>query len=553
MTPNFLIVHPDLVLAGRFNSLIPHDIEATVGFAASQEDGILALDDYTHLDLCLFCMEYPDGDGSLLVAAVKEKFPRTRLVVVTDLPSESWSRLDPSWLVLNLPLDTGLFNSLCRETLGSMRGAQLSNFVIQERFRSDRWGDWYDAYDTTLKREVDVGILHTWATLGEARHFREAASLRARAAHDHVQTVYFGGDHEGFSFVSHEKWEMPSLVKLAEEGTKIDARTAARILHTVTSVLTFWDENQYPHPPLEARQVTLSPHGVVKVENIIDPALPYKQLKTSDLVPIANAVQELLPSLEQIPRQLRGLLNKLRAPEQVIFETSLGDIVVVLDDTLAPRTVANFLAYVDRGAYDDTLFHHVISGFVVQGGRYTQEMTKIDTAPPIPNEASNGLLNLRGTLAMAHGKDPNSATSQFVFNLVDNASLNPSENRAGFAVFGKVVRGMEVMDKIAEVEVIFQEKYYLPVNPVVLFRIRRNPSISMAEVTAEAQALDMQLAAGQQGDAKSFERRGDTAWIRAMTSTDKALASMSHAILTLSGSLKKKSTTGLKKDDTGKK
>jgi peptidyl-prolyl cis-trans isomerase A (cyclophilin A) len=553
MTPNFLIVLPDLVLAGRLQSLIPHEIEATVGFAASQEDGILALNDYTHLDLCVFCLSYPDGDGLALIIAVKKKFPRARLVVVTDLPPEVCGLFDPSWVALNLPLDAGEFAYLCRETLSSMQGSQLGHFTIGSRFRSDCWGDWYKAYDTTLKREVDLGILHSWATPEESSQFREAASLRAQAAHDHVQTVYFGGDDEGRSFVSHEKWEMPTLPSLVGAGQKIDARTAARILHTVAAVLTFWDSHQYPHPPLETYQITLSPYGVVKVENIVDPTLPFRPMKTSDLIEVANAVYALLPSLEKVPRQLRGLLNKLRAPEQVIFETSLGDMTVLLDSTLAPITVANFLAYVDREAYDGTLFHHVISGFVAQGGRYMKDMTALAAARPIPNEASNGLLNRRGTLSMAHGKDADGATSQFIFNLVDNSSLDPNENRIGFAVFGKVIRGMEVLDRMAKVEVINQDKYYMPVNPVILFKVRRSDCITVAEVLAEAQALDLQLDVNSNGEVTPGKGRGpDSAWLRAMTSTDKALASMSKAILTLSGSLTKKSSAPLKKSDADK-
>jgi peptidyl-prolyl cis-trans isomerase A (cyclophilin A) len=276
-------------------------------------------------------------------------------------------------------------------------------------------------------------------------------------------------------------------------------------------------------------------------------------MKTADLVEVANAVHALLPSLEKVPRQLRELLNKLRAPEQVVFETSLGDITVLLDATLAPVTVANFLAYVDQGAYDDTLFHHVIAKFVVQGGRYRRDMTPMAAADPIPNEAANGLLNRRGTLSMAHGKDPDSATSQFIFNLVDNASLNPDENRVGFAVFGKIIKGIEVIDRMAKVEVINQDKYYMPVNPVVLFQVRRNDCIQVAQVTATAQALDLQLDVNPNAGATPGKGHGpDSAWLRAMTSTDKALASMSRAILTLSGSLTKKSSSSLKKSDADK-
>lgn len=545
MIPKLLIALPDLVFAGRLKSLVPEEMEADADFAGSLEDGLQFLHECDHLDLVVFGQNFPDGSGADLVAAVREKFPRARLAVMTDLPPEACAQLDPGWVVLNAPVDAGQFVALCREAMGSLHGRQLGHFVVDHRVRSDRWADWYRAYDITLKREVDLGVLHAWATEEESLRFRETASLRARAIHDHVQTVYFGGAQDGRDFVSHERWEMPGLPTLIEQGHRIDERVAARILHTVASVLMFWDANGYPHPPLALGDVTLSPYGVVKVKNIIDPAWPLRPMRVSDLVGVANAVYALLPSLEKIPRHLRELLNRIRASEQVVFETSLGNITVGLERAAAPVTVENFLSYVDRQAYDNTLVHHVIADFVVQGGRYTREMEKIPTDEPIPSEAANGLLNQRGTLAMAHGADPNSATSQFIFNVVNNKSLDRGPDRAGFAVFGKVVRGMEVVDDIARVEVLLQDHYYLPVNPVVLFKVRRTSSLTMEDVAAEAQAIDMQMNRGRGQSAMAGQ---DSSWLGAMASSNKTLASVSKVILTLSGSLKRK-TGGLDRKD----
>jgi peptidyl-prolyl cis-trans isomerase A (cyclophilin A) len=136
---------------------------------------------------------------------------------------------------------------------------------------------------------------------------------------------------------------------------------------------------------------------------------------------------------------------------RVLLSTSLGDIEVELDQKNAPLSAQNFLAYVDSGFYNGTIFHRVISGFMVQGGGFDGNMEQKQTRSPIPNEANNGLRNLRGTLAMARTSNPNSATSQFFINHKDNAFLDYSARDAGYAVFGKVVRGMEVVDKIAQV------------------------------------------------------------------------------------------------------
>ncbi len=140
------------------------------------------------------------------------------------------------------------------------------------------------------------------------------------------------------------------------------------------------------------------------------------------------------------------------AHPQVELKTSMGDIVIELFPDKAPKTVANFLQYVKDGFYDGTVFHRVIPGFLIQGGLYTRQLQPKRTRPPIPDEANNGLSNLRGTVAAARGPDPDSATAQFFINVVDNPRLDYVGNQSGmtwgYAVFGKVVKGMDVVDKI---------------------------------------------------------------------------------------------------------
>lgn len=134
---------------------------------------------------------------------------------------------------------------------------------------------------------------------------------------------------------------------------------------------------------------------------------------------------------------------------KVRLTTSMGDVVLELYPDKAPRTVENFLQYVKDKHYNGTVFHRVISNFMIQGGGFTADMQQKTTRAPIPLEASNGLKNDRGTVAMARTRDPNSATAQFFINVVDNASLNaPSPDGHGYAVFGKVVQGMDTVDKI---------------------------------------------------------------------------------------------------------
>ncbi len=133
----------------------------------------------------------------------------------------------------------------------------------------------------------------------------------------------------------------------------------------------------------------------------------------------------------------------------VLITTNKGNIKLELDAEKAPKTVANFLDYVAQGHYDNTIFHRVIGDFMIQGGGYNQKLQQKPTKPPIPLESNNGLLNVRGSVAMARTGDPNSATSQFFINVKDNTMLNaPSPDGHGYTVFGKVVSGTEVVDKI---------------------------------------------------------------------------------------------------------
>ena len=156
------------------------------------------------------------------------------------------------------------------------------------------------------------------------------------------------------------------------------------------------------------------------------------------------------------------------------FETSLGPITIELFDKEAPLSVQNFLEYVDSGHFDGTVFHRVIPGFVIQGGGMTADMRQKDTRAPIRNEADNGLKNRRGTLSMARTNDPHSATSQFFVNLVDNASLDPGRGGAGYAVFGCVTEGMDVVDKIAAVKTGSKGGHQdVPVTPVEVKSAKR--------------------------------------------------------------------------------
>lgn len=160
------------------------------------------------------------------------------------------------------------------------------------------------------------------------------------------------------------------------------------------------------------------------------------------------------------------------APPKVRLETSLGAITLELNPQAAPKTVENFINYVNSGFYDGTLFHRVIKKFMIQGGGFTEAMVQKPTQPAIQNEADNGLQNLRGTIAMARTAAPHSATAQFFINTVDNGFLNYKEKTGrgwGYCVFGKVVEGMDVVDAIEKQPTTVKNGMPdVPVTPVVI-------------------------------------------------------------------------------------
>ncbi len=180
----------------------------------------------------------------------------------------------------------------------------------------------------------------------------------------------------------------------------------------------------------------------------------------------------------------------------VLLATSYGDITLELYPDKAPKSVENFVTYVNEGHYNGTTFHRVIDGFMIQGGGYTPDMTQKKTRTPIENEAKNGLHNERGTIAMARTGNPHSATSQFFINTVNNGPLDyPKPDGWGYAVFGRVTAGMDVVDKIEKVRTGMQDR---PMETVLIKEARILPAFkSMPAVPAEPATPKKSAAATQ--------------------------------------------------------
>ncbi len=192
------------------------------------------------------------------------------------------------------------------------------------------------------------------------------------------------------------------------------------------------------------------------------------QISTRQRLPFLARFMSLFSALT-----LSGAVLAADAPQltpQVTLKTSMGDIVLELDQKKAPKTVDNFLQYVKSGHYKNTIFHRVIDGFMIQGGGFDRKMVQKTVNKPIENEAKNGLQNLPYSVAMARTGDPHSATAQFFINVNNNEALDyPGRDGFGYTVFGRVVSGMDVVDKIKQVAVSDQGQFQnVPVKPVLI-------------------------------------------------------------------------------------
>lgn len=170
--------------------------------------------------------------------------------------------------------------------------------------------------------------------------------------------------------------------------------------------------------------------------------------------------------------------NVVAANPQLVFETNRGNFIVELYPEKAPKTVANFMKYVESGFYKDTIFHRVINHFMIQGGGFNADMSEKQTFPPVINEAANGLQNEPGTLAMARTSDPDSATAQFFINLENNVPLNyqgPEPDLIGYCVFGRVLKGMDVVREIGVSPTANVGQFYdVPKTTVIIHQVKLN-------------------------------------------------------------------------------
>ena len=336
MSANVLIVQPDAALGQRIGQLIlAATPEALVGVVASPQEALHALGHYDDLDLCICELYFEDGDGLALLSAVRTRFRHARVILVSGYNLQNFGDYTQGLSVFRTPLDEAVFMSTCQDALATLEGHEFPPFRLGKKQPPDRWGDCYAAYDTGVKRDIFITICHAWATPEDAARFRSSAATMARAVHPNVQAVYQAGAYQGRDFFCREKWDMPNLSEMATAGQLIEPRLAAQIIHIVGAVVIFWDANHFPHTTVGATDVTLSPQGVIKVANCVDPTQPVTPPGMSDLSALARAVQALLPSDEEIPEGVTNLLARLS--EGPVPLAQIVNEAQTIDNNLAPE------------------------------------------------------------------------------------------------------------------------------------------------------------------------------------------------------------------------
>ena len=314
MSANVLIVQPDHALGQRIGQLILASTPgAIINVLTGPDEALAALAHYPDLDLCVTELYFESGDGLALLSTVRARFRHARVIIVSNYNLQNFADYTQGLSIFPTPLDESVFMSTCRDALDTLEGHEFPPFRLGKKQPPDRWGDCYAAYDTGVKRDIFITVCHSWATPADADHFRKTSAMMARAVHPNIQAVYQAGAYQGRDFFCREKWDMPNLSEMATAGQYIEPRLAAQIIHIVGSVVIFWDSNQHPHTEVGATDVTVSPQGVIKVANCVDPLREVTPPGLGDLSALGHAVEALLPPGEEIPEAVRRLLTQIQS------------------------------------------------------------------------------------------------------------------------------------------------------------------------------------------------------------------------------------------------
>jgi CheY-like chemotaxis protein len=340
MSSNVLIVQPDAAFGEHIGQLILSGTpDALIGFVTTPDEGIKAVDQYEDIDLCVCELYFEEGDGLAFLSAIRARFRHARVLIVTSYNLQNYGNFILGLSLFRTPLDEAVFVATCQDALATLEGHEFPPFRLGKKQPPDRWGDCYAAYDMGVKRDIFITVCHAWSTPEDAARFRSSATMMARAGHPNVQAVYQAGAYQDRPFFCREKWDMPNLSEMATAGQLVDSRLAAQIIHIVGAVIIFWDANDYAHTAIGATDVTISPQGVIKLANCVDPTRHPTPPGLSDLTALGAAVEAILPTDEEIHPGVRNLLYRIQSGPvpvaQIVSEAQAIDIELAPERAIA--------------------------------------------------------------------------------------------------------------------------------------------------------------------------------------------------------------------------
>lgn len=336
MPKTVLLVQPNPELFTTLSSILS-DVAADMQVIAvsSGPDALMAHNSTDSVDLLITEVYLEGADGLTLLYNFRQRFPECPVIVVTSYDLKDYQPYLQGLTQFSPPLDTETLKAMVVDALGAVEGQIWPPYKVGKYVGRDRWGDCYEAFDQGVKRKVYVSVLRAGADQSEITAFQGWAAAMARAGHPNVTAVFVAGEHQGRYFFAREFWQAKTLQDMIDVGQHMDPRMAARLIHTVTTVLAFWEAHKYGHTEVTTNDITIADNGVIKLQNCVDPRLAERPDPIPTLNHLATQIECILPPAGGLPSRLVELLALMKQPDVGLAD--VGRAAQALDTELAPK------------------------------------------------------------------------------------------------------------------------------------------------------------------------------------------------------------------------
>jgi formylglycine-generating enzyme required for sulfatase activity/CheY-like chemotaxis protein len=335
MPKTVLLVQPNPDLFQTLSDIlkqIPGDIQVVA--ASTGADAQMAYSTVESVDLLITEVYLEGADGLGLLYNFRQRFPQCPVLITTSFDLKDYQPYIEGLPQFVPPFQVETLTGMIVDSLGVVEGQVWQPYKVGKHVGRDRWGDCYEAFDQGVKRKVYLSVLNAGASPEQIDTFQKWAAAMASSVHPNVTAVFAAGENQGRYFFAREFWLARSLQDMIQAAESLEPRLAARIIHTVTTVLLFWESNKYAYRELTATDVTVTPNGIVKLVNAIEPTATLGQNAVPSLHCLATALEALLPKTD-LPPRLVALLNLMKTPEVTL--TVVSREAQTLDTELAPK------------------------------------------------------------------------------------------------------------------------------------------------------------------------------------------------------------------------